>query len=76
MPALVPKIDIERLADDVTRRFPLNPEEGALIEEHAAWHRSLVFEQGVWRRVRREIKRRCKSSCRHCEEGARRKPSE
>ena len=43
------KVDIDRLADDIMKRNPHDPEEAAFIEEHAAWHRSEGYEQGKWR---------------------------
>jgi hypothetical protein len=38
--------------------YPVASEEAAIIEEHAAWHRSYSYEQGKWRRVRKVICRR------------------
>ncbi len=57
-PWLVPTVDIERLADDIIARHPVDPETASLIEEHAAWCRGLSAEQGEWRRVRKAIRRR------------------
>ncbi|MFG1419998.1 hypothetical protein V5F38_19545 [Xanthobacter sp. V0B-10] len=62
LPRLVPRAEIEAMADAVMRDHPDDPEEWAFMEEHAAWHRSLSFEQGKWRRVRREIRRRLSCS--------------
>jgi len=58
LPRLVPRKEIEAMADEVMRNHPDDPEEWALIEEHAAWYRSLNFEQGKWHRVRKAIRRR------------------
>lgn len=58
LPRLVPRAEIEAMADAVMRNHPDDPEEWAFMEEHAAWYRSLSFEQGKWHRVRREIRRR------------------
>lgn len=62
LPRLVPRAEIEAMADAVMRNHPDDPEERAFMEEHAAWHRSLSFEQGKWRRVRKEIRRRLSSA--------------
>ena len=58
LPSRIPREEIEAMADDVMRNHPSDPEEWALMEEHAAWHRSQNFEQGKWRRVRKLISRR------------------
>lgn len=57
-PGLIPRNEIMAEADrlwaiDDDRAF-----DKACIEEHAAWYRSNTFEQGRWRRIRREIMRR------------------
>ena len=54
-PRLIPRATIARLAQDLIHRHPDAPEAAALLEEHAAWHRSESYEQGMWRRVRREV---------------------
>lgn len=58
LPRLVPCAEIEAMADAVMRDHPDDPEEWAFMEERAAWYRSLSFEQGKWRRVRKEIRKR------------------
>jgi hypothetical protein len=58
LPRLIPRDEIERLAEDIIGRYPADPEEAAFIEEHAAWFRSESFEQGKWRRVGKAIRRR------------------
>jgi len=58
LPRLVPREEIEAMADEVMRKHPEDPEEWAFMEEHAAWYRSLSFEQGKWHRVRKVIRRR------------------
>jgi hypothetical protein len=65
LPRLIARADIDALADEIMRRYPDNPEEAAFIEEHAAWFRSHSFEQGRWRRVRKEVRRRLISAERH-----------
>ena len=55
---LVPRRQVEALADAVMREHPGDPEERAFLEEHAAWHRSRCRERALWRRVRRKIRRR------------------
>ena len=54
-PARIPKQYIGALAAEMRRRNPADPEDAAFTEEQVAWHRSDMFEQGKWRRVRREI---------------------
>lgn len=58
LPRLVPRAEIEAMADAVMRDHADDPEEWAFMEEHAAWYRSHSFEQGKWHRVRKEIRRR------------------
>ncbi|MCO5131825.1 MAG: hypothetical protein M9932_14885 [Xanthobacteraceae bacterium] len=58
LPRFIPRSEIDGLADDIMRRRPNDAEEAAFIEEHAAWYRSQDYEQGKWRRVRKEIRRR------------------
>lgn len=58
LPRLIPRGEIERLADEIMRRYPTNPEDAAFIEEHAAWQRGDDGAQGKWRRVRKAIRRR------------------
>jgi hypothetical protein len=56
-PLLLPKEDIERLADELRRSHPTDPAGAALDEELNAWYRSDTFEQGKWRRVKRFLDR-------------------
>jgi hypothetical protein len=56
-PLLIPKADIERLADELRRNHPTDPAEAAFTQEQNAWHRSETFEQGKWRRVKRFLDR-------------------
>jgi hypothetical protein len=58
LPRLIPRAEIVRLADEIAARYPDDPESAALTEEHAAWFRSRAVEQGKWRRVRKELRRR------------------
>lgn len=57
-PRRVPREEIEAMADAVMRDHPEDPEGWVDMEEHAAWYRSLSFEQGKWHRVRMVIRRR------------------
>lgn len=57
-PRLVPRAEIEAMADEVMRKHPEDPEEWAFMEEESAWYRSHTFEQGKWHRVRKVIRRR------------------
>lgn len=61
LPRLVPREEIEAMAAEVMRDHPEDPEEWAFTEEHAAWYRSLSFEQGKWHRVRKAIRRRLRA---------------
>ena len=58
LPRLVPRAEIEAMADAVMRDHSDDPEEWAFIEEDAAWRRSMSFEQGKWHRVRKAIRSR------------------
>lgn len=55
---LIPRVEIEAMADEVMRKHPEDPEEWAFMEEESAWYRSHTFEQGKWHRVRKVIRRR------------------
>lgn len=57
-PLLIPRAEIERLADDLFDKHGDRAEEFAAIEEDRAWRYSQNFEQGKWRRVRKELERR------------------
>lgn len=57
-PRFIPRSEIDRLADDIMARYPDDPERAALREEEHYWFQSEEFEQGKWRRVRAEIRRR------------------
>ncbi len=61
-PLLIAKSEIERLADELRRSHPADPAEAAFTEEQNAWHRSETYEQGKWRRVRRQLRRSQKQS--------------
>lgn len=56
-PQLLPKAEIEHLADELRLSHPADPVEAAFVEELNAWHRSETYEQGKWRRIRRQLKR-------------------
>lgn len=58
LPRLIRRAEIQRLADEIAARHPHDPEGAAFTEEHAAWVRSRAVEQGKWRRVRKELRRR------------------
>jgi len=58
LPRLISRAEIHVLANTLMQRRPDDPEEAAFIEEYAAWYRSESYEQGKWRRVRKEIRRR------------------
>lgn len=49
---------VRRLADILVARYGDRAEEMAFIEEDRAWRYSETFKQGIWRRVRLELRRR------------------
>lgn len=57
-PMLIPRAEIEQLADDVSDKHGERAEEFAAMEEDRAWRYSQNFEQGKWLRVRKELERR------------------
>ncbi len=57
-PLLIPRAEIERLADELVDKHGERAEEFAAIEEDRAWRYSQNFEQGKWLRVRKELERR------------------
>jgi hypothetical protein len=57
-PLLIPRAEIARLADELISRHRADAEYTAFVEEQCAWHRCETYEQGGWRRVRMEIRRR------------------
>lgn len=57
-PRLIPAETIQQLADRLIVLYGPRAEELAFIEEDRAWRYSETFEQGKWRRVRRELWRR------------------
>lgn len=57
-PMLIPRTEIEQLADELTEKHGERAEEFAAMEEDRAWRYSQNFDQGKWRRVRKELERR------------------
>ena len=57
-PLFIPKVEINAIVDDLIAKHGPRAEEMAYIEEDRAWRYSDTFEQGKWRRVRRELWRR------------------
>jgi len=57
-PRLIPAEIVQQLADKLIALHGPQAEEMAFIEEDRAWRYSETFEQGKWRRVRRELWRR------------------
>lgn len=58
LPRLIPRDEIERLADQIMAKHPDDPEEAAFVQEQAAWFRSDGREQGRWHRVRKLVRKR------------------
>ena len=57
-PLLIPRAEIEKLVDELIDKHGERAEEFAAIEEDRAWRYSQNFDQGKWRRVRKELERR------------------
>ena len=57
-PLFVSPAEIGRLADELSERHGARAREIARIEEHRAWCYADAYAQGVWRRVRKELRRR------------------
>lgn len=49
---------VRQLADILVARYGDRAEEMAFIEEDRAWRYSETFKQGIWRRVRLELRKR------------------
>lgn len=58
LPLRIPRAEIQRLADEIARDHPDDPDLAAFREEETAWYRGETVEQGKWRRVRRALRRR------------------
>lgn len=50
--------EITRMTDELIQEHGQRAEEIAFIEEDRSWRYSQNFEQGKWRRVRAELRRR------------------
>lgn len=57
-PMLIANVEIKRIADELVKEHGERAAEIAFIEEDRAWRYSQNFEQGKWRRVRAELRRR------------------
>lgn len=57
-PRLIPRHEIIAKADELWEQDQAHAFDIACTKEHIAWYRSNTFEQGRWRRIRREIMRR------------------
>jgi hypothetical protein len=58
LPLRIPATEISRLADDFIANFGAQAVDMAALEQDRALHNSDPYEQGKWRRVEREIRRR------------------
>ncbi|MEZ5812983.1 MAG: hypothetical protein R3D45_16360 [Rhizobiaceae bacterium] len=54
-PLAIPKAEINAIVDELITKYGPRAEEMAYIEEDRAWRYSNTYEQGKWRRVRREL---------------------
>lgn len=57
-PRLIPKEKIDGMADQLIAEHGPRAAHRAYIEEDRAWRRCDALQQGIWRRVRRELQRR------------------
>ncbi len=57
-PMCIVDMEIKRITDELVQEHGERAAEIALIEEDRAWRYSQNFEQGKWRRVRGELRRR------------------
>ncbi|MET0940422.1 MAG: hypothetical protein ABWY13_03570 [Mesorhizobium sp.] len=57
-PHFVSRAEIRRMADELLARHGSRAEEIVFIEEDRAWRYAYTYQQGVWRRVRNELRRR------------------
>ncbi|PLX37588.1 MAG: hypothetical protein C0606_04665 [Hyphomicrobiales bacterium] len=57
-PLFIPKAEINALVNELIAKHGPDAEEKAYIKEDRAWRYSNTFEQGKWRRVRRELHHR------------------
>lgn len=60
-PLFIPKGVIMAQVDELIAKHGPDAEDVARWYEEGAWHRSDTYEQGQWRRVRRELWRRYKA---------------
>lgn len=60
-PLFIPKAEINAVVDQLISEYGSDAEDCARGYEEEAWNRSDTFEQGRWRRIRRELWRRYKS---------------
>ena len=56
-PMFISRAEIGRMADELDERYGTRAEEVAFIEEEKAWRRAESYQQGVWRRVRKQLRR-------------------
>lgn len=57
-PRLMRRVVVTRLADELVAKYGDRADEMALTFAHRGWYDSDSFEQGKWRRVRKELQRR------------------
>lgn len=57
-PRLIPRSEVNAIVDLLIAEHGPRAEEMAYLEEDRAWNDSNTYEQGRWRRVRRELWRR------------------
>ncbi len=55
-PLFVSQAEIRRMADELGSKHGADAEEIAAIEEDRAWCYANSYQQGVWRRVARELR--------------------
>jgi hypothetical protein len=57
-PLFIPRTEINATVDELIAQYGPRAEEMAFIEENRAWRYTDTYQQGKWRRVRRELWRR------------------
>ena len=57
-PRFITDAEVDALSTSMLARYGDRAEKIAFMEEDRAWRYSESFEQGKWRRVRRELRRR------------------
>ncbi len=60
-PLTIPKAEINAIVDELIEKHGPDAEDWARRYEEDAWNKSDTYDQGKWRRIRRELWRRYKT---------------